>query len=695
MDTRLKALIDPDTVALIGASGNATRLTARPQLFMTKHGFAGRICPVNPGRDTVLDLPAWPSVGDIPGQVDHAYVLLDADPAIAAVEDCARAGVPVVSVLADGFAEAGAEGRARQDRIAAIARAAGMTLIGPNSMGVVNTETGFLCTTNAAFRAEDIPKGKLTVLSQSGSMIGALLSRGTVRGTTFGRLISLGNEAVTGVGEMGLRLVDDPGSEGFLLFLETIRDPGALAAFGRRAARLGKPVIAYMIGRSDEGQALAVSHTGALTGSATAVDAFLAANGIRRVDLFDTLLDAPRALIRTRRRPERPRTATVVTTTGGGGAMVVDQLSLRGVKIAGASPAARALLEPRGIPMGHGKLVDVTLAGAQYETMKDVVATLAADPQTGILVIATGSSAQFQPELAVSPVVDAVAGAGAGDAPVVAVPVPHAPESMAMLNAGGVPAFAGIEAAAETIALILDDREPDPLPEDPPPGPGIAAMLSPEAGLMDEEASGRVFAALGATLPRMAFIPEGEALPDTLPFGFPVVAKLVSPDLPHKTEAGAIRLNIGDRAALAAAIPDMIESAQAHAPGLHLRGVLVQEMTRGLGEALVGLTRDPLVGPVVTVAAGGTLAEVYRDATVRPAPVSLDTAREMVAAIKGFAPLRGYRGAPRGDLEALARLVRDVSRLAGLDRVQEAEINPVLIHAEGGGVTVLDALIRT
>ncbi|MEO3388015.1 acetate--CoA ligase family protein [Mesorhizobium sp. CAU 1741] len=694
----LKALIDPATVALIGASDNPAKLTARPMRFLEQNGFAGRICPVNPARDTVLGKQAFASVGAIPGGVDHAYVLVPTEAVVDAVRECAEAGVKVVSVLADGFAEAGEAGRARQAEVAAIADEAGILLVGPNSMGVVNTANGFVCTTNAAFAAARIATGTTAVLSQSGSIIGTLLSRGAQKGLAFSRLVSLGNEACAGVGRIGLSLLDDPGTDSFALFLETIRDADALAEFGHRAARLGKPVVAYMLGRSDEGKALAVSHTGALTGSSDAVASFLSANGIRRVDLLDTFLEAPSALARTRVDPARPRHATVVSTTGGGGAMVIDQLSLRSVAIAPCSPASRATLEAQKIALGHGKLVDVTLAGARYETMKAVVSTLMRDPETGILVVATGSSAQFNPELAVKPVADALAEAPEGCAPVVAVPLPHAPESLQMLRDAGISAFGSIEAAAEVIAMMLVPFDAGQRPQ-PVEVPAETTALLDEAcdggnATLDESASGRIFASLGATLPRQVHLAPDAALSQAADLDYPVVAKLVSPDLPHKTEAGAITIGVGSLDELQAAIVQMRASASRHSPGFRDRGVLVQEMKRGLGEALVGMTRDPLVGPVLTIGAGGTLAEVYGDVAVHPIPLTLADAQAMIDRIKGFAPLRGYRGARKGDLDALARFAVDVSRLMLDPRVAEAELNPVMIGPQGEGVVAVDALVH-
>ncbi|MFY0634972.1 MAG: acetate--CoA ligase family protein [Vannielia sp.] len=690
----LKALTAPRAVALVGASSNPKKLTARPLTFLRQHGFQGRIIPVNPGSAEVMGLPAAPSVTEIHEPVDHAYILLDADPALSALEQCATKGVAVVSMLADGFAEAGPEGLARQERAAAIARDAGILLIGPNSTGTVSTASGFACTTNAAFATPSITRGHTAVLSQSGSVIGTLLSRGQERGHGFSTLVSLGNEARTGVGTLGQLLLDDPDTHAFQLFLETIRDAEALEVFARAAARRGKPVVAYMIGASEEGRQLAVSHTGALTGGRAAVSAFLREIGIHEAQQFDTLIEAPRALSRARLPEGRPRRATVISTTGGGGAMVIDQLAARGVEIGGLSEAARAELSARNIPLGHGKLVDVTLAGTKYETMRAVVDRLIRDPETGVLVVAVGSSAQFNPELAVAPIVDAVKDAPEGAAPVMGFPLPHAPESLALLDAAGIPNFRNLETCAETTALLLrappaPKAHPEPLP------PALTEQLATlPGGLQSEATSGALFESLGLARPQTLLLGPDAPLPEPLGLAFPLVAKLVSPDLPHKSEAGAVALKIATPEALASAITRMKAAAEAHTPGYRLHGVLVQEMRPGLGEAIIGLTRDPLVGPVVTVGAGGVLTEIYRDSATRCAPVTLDTAREMVDAVKGFAPLRGYRGSAEGDLEALARAVATFSRLALAPDIEEAEVNPVAILAPGAGVVMLDALIR-
>ena len=691
----LKALLAPDAVAIIGASDDPKRLTSRPMRFLAQHGYRGRVYPINPRRDTVLGAKAYRRLADLPETVEHAYILLDTDLAISALKDCAEAGVRVVSMLADGFAEAGEEGRAKQEALVRIADDAGVFLVGPNSTGIVGTHAGFSCTTNAAFAVPALRPGRYAALSQSGSVIGTLLSRGAGLGIDFSALISVGNEAQAGLGTFGELLADDPLTDGFMLFMETIRDRAKLAHFARKARSLNKPVVAYMIGRSDEGRSLSVSHTGALTGGFAAVDSFLKSIGIRRVETFEALLETPRALRLAPQLRGRPRTVTAVSTTGGGGAMVVDQIAARGVAISALSPESRRTLEAHDIPLGHGKLVDVTLAGTRYEALKRVVSTIIEDPATGALVMAIGSSAQFNPELSIQPIIDAVKEATPSAAPVLAFPLPHADRSLAMLSEGGVPSFRSVESCAEAVALLLtDDIDVVPGVHEQLPATVAARFDACGTGVLDETQSSQIFADLGIAGPRHVVLAPNDDIPVDLPFAYPVVAKLISPDLPHKTEAGAVAIGIKDRAALAKAIGAMRASASSHAPGYRLAGVLIQEMVSGLCEALIGFTRDPLAGPVVTVAMGGIFTEIYSDAVCGPAPLSRDDAARMIAAIRGFALLRGYRGKPKGDLDALADAVRRVSLLAAAPNVAEAEINPVIVHEEGRGVTMLDALVR-
>jgi acyl-CoA synthetase (NDP forming) len=647
-------LLNPRSIALIGASTDAKRLTARAQIYLRRHGYTGALYPVNPRATTVLDEPAFASVGDIPDQVDLAYILVGTQQVEASVAACAARGIAAACVLADGFAEAGAEGAALQARLVAVARAGGMRLLGPNSMGVINVHAATACCVNAALEAETLVAGGLSLVSQSGSVMGTLLSRAAARGFGFAKLIGTGNEADLTAGELVDLLADDPDTTTILLFLEAIRAPETLAAAVRRAQTNGKPVAAFMLGRSDAGAKLAVTHTGALAGAAAASEAFLREAGVARVDTLEALLEiAP--LLRAGRPGSAPhRAVRVVTTTGGGGAMVVDRLGLAGIATA--------------------HMRDTTLAGADRDAVGQALSAARDADDADLAIAVIGSSAQFKPE-------DAVAGvlACAGRLPVCAFLAPEAPESLRVLASAGIAAFRTPESCADAVRAYMDwqtqiDR----------PGCGdLSAATALLGDASDEPGARAVFASLGLRNDAVRIDPD--ILP---PLAYPVALKGVSAEIVHKTDEGAVALNLPDAAAVQAAAAAMRARL-----GSRLTGFIAQPMVRGVAEAIIGFRRDPAVGATIVLGAGGVLAEIYRDAVVRMAPVTEAEAMEMIHAVRGLAPVLDYRGLPRGDAAALARAVAAFSRLAGLAAVNDAEINPMIVMPEGQGVVMADAYL--
>ncbi len=376
-----RALFEPEAVAIVGASNEAGKTTGRPLDFLIRHGFAGDIFPINSRRDSVLGRQSYRDLSAVPRPVDLAYIVLPTEPAMRAVEDCVRQGVKAIAILADGFAETGAAGKALQDRLCAMVAGTGSRIVGPNSLGVVRTWNGLSMTANAAFAHEQLLRGRCAVLSQSGSLIGAFISRGRVRGIGFSNLVSVGNEADLSIGEIGQCLVDDPQTDSFLLFLETVRHADKLAAFAEAAQVAGKPILAYKLGRSNVGAELAVSHTGALVSSDAAADAFLRDLGIARVTVFEALFEAP-PLLRGRRPRKDAPSVTMMTTTGGGAAMVADQLGLYGVDLKGVDEDSRESLAQQGISIKPGRIIDLTLAGTRYEVVRAIMDKLLVAPQT-------------------------------------------------------------------------------------------------------------------------------------------------------------------------------------------------------------------------------------------------------------------------------------------------------------------------
>ena len=704
--TLFEALFAPRRIALVGASADVTKTTSRPQRFLRKHGFSGEILPINPSRREILGEVAHASLDAVPGDIDHAYILLNGRGAVDALAACGRRGVTVASILAGGFADAGAAGASMQDDLVRIVRDTGIRLVGPNSIGTVSTDPPVALTANAAFAVDHLRKGRWAVVSQSGSLIGALLSRADARGIGFSRLISVGNEVDLAVGEIADLLVDDPASDAILLFMETLRDGERLARAARRAHAAGKPMIAYKLGRSEIGQELAKSHTGAIAGSDATFDAFCHRHGIARVSMFESLVDVPALLVDRPKASERGasgrrargpqgigRRVAVATTTGGGAAMVVDNMAVAGLDIVGPPQALVDWLKPLGIAAGEGRLVDLTLAGAKPEIVAGTIERLLADDGNDAVIFVVGSSAQFNPELAVEPLL-----AFARSAKPFAVSLtPSAEKSVALLTAAGVPVFRHPESCAEAMAVCLLRPTPQPVPELPEPTAAAREALADgrRAGF-DERRAAALFAALGVPMAKAMAVPDARRVAAAVDeIGGPVALKILSADIAHKTEAGGVALGLPDGQHAAVAARDMEKRVRAHSPGARLEGFLVQKMERGLAEVILGFRRDPLVGPTVTVGLGGVLAELYKDAATRLAPVDEDEARQMIEAVKGLAILRGYRNLPRGDVSALARAVAAFSTLAhqAFAEVSDAEINPLLVKRDGEGVVAVDGLV--
>lgn len=681
-----QAVFDPRSIALIGASSDEKKNTSRPQRYLRRHGYTGKIIPVNPGRDEIFGDKAYPDVTAIPGDVDHAFVMVPAKAVPEAVRQCVAKKIPVVTVYSDGFAETGAEGRGKQLELNDIIRGSNTRLVGPNCIGLMSTQTHLALSVNAVLEKLEITPGGLAIVSQSGSMMGGLMSRGLGRGVGFSKLISVGNEADLGVGELAGLLVDDPHTDAILLFMETMRDAGHLAKAARRAYDVGKPVIVYKLGRSAVGQDLAASHTGAMAGTDAAVDAFFKAHAMLRVDTLETLFELP-ALVQGRKPPKRHRVAAM-TTTGGGAACVIDRIGTYGVDVVGPTDTLVASLAQKNISINKSRITDLTLAGAKKEIYGGVLNALLASDHCDLVLAVAGSSAQFQPQIAVEPLLEADRG---GKALAVFL-APQAEASLKLLASAGVAGFRTPEACADAIRAWREWTPPAEIPAPDVQRTAAAGKLLQAAPgkQLNEQQACAVFGALGVPQAQTAVMADANAKVD---IGYPVVAKILSPDIAHKTDAGGVVLNIADAGALKQAATDIFTRVRAKHPQAKLNGILVQRMERGLAEVIVGYKRDPQVGPLVVIGVGGVLAEIYHDFAMRLAPVTADAAMAMIEEVKGLAVIRGYRGMTRGDCAALAQAVAAFSQLAAFDDIAEAEINPLIVRKEGEGVVAVDGLI--
>lgn len=679
------ALLQPASVALVGASDDRNKTAGRPLDYLRRAGYVGRLYPVNPSRSSVQGELSWPMLAALPEVPEHVFALVPTAGVLDVARECARLGVRVLTVLAGGFAEEGAEGLAREETLRQIAQESGLRILGPSSLGVVSPAYHLVLTANAAFAEPELPRGRVFVVSQSGSMIGALVSRGKARGIGYAGLVSVGGEVDLSVGEICAATLDDPGIDGYLLFLESLRHGDALRTFALEAAARGKAVIAYKLGRSAAAAEMAATHTGALAGEDDVADAFFRDLGIARVGVLEALLETHPLAQRVPLAPagSPPRRVGVVTTTGGGAAMAVDQLGIRNVVVQPPSPDTLRRLAEAGLPATPGRVLDLTLAGARYEVMKGALDILLSAPEFDLVLAVVGSSARYQPQLAVQPIIDSAA----STRPLAAMLVPDAPEALARLTAAGVPCFRTPEACGDGIAAVLKRRAPTVTSHvERRPASSVRTLSEAQAyAVLDERGvphAPAVVAPLGGPVPH-------------LPFNFPVAVKVCSPQIPHKTEVGGVVLHVSDAAELDKALITLRANLAERAPDVPCDEVLIQPMCRGLAEVLVGYRVDPEAGPMVMLAAGGIWAEVARDRSLRLAPITVETAREMIAEIRALKSLTGLRGRSRGDLDALARAIAQLSQLGNGSHpdILEAEVNPLLVLPEGEGVLAVDALV--
>ena len=706
----LGRLLRPRSVAVIGASADVTKTAGRPVAYLQKHGFDGAIYPVNPRVDRVAGLICYPDVAALPQAPDVGIVLLGPERAEDAVRALAARGAAAAIVLAGGYAETGGDGVRRQQ---ALKEAAGtMRLLGPNTIGLVNLSDRITLSASGALELSELPAGNIAVVSQSGGILGSLLSRAAARGIGFSKLISTSNEADLEISDFVAYLADDPATQVIALYVETLRRPAAFIAAADRARRAGKPLVAFKVGRSAAGAAAAVSHTGAMAGSDRMYDALFARAGVLRAQAFADLLDIPAALATGRKL--QGRRVAILTSTGGAGTLVADSLGMSGFETpapdAATAAALRALQKNDQAALDRNP-IDVTLAGLQPELLRGAIGTLLASATYDSLIVVVGSSALVMPELMANAIHDSLPGS---DKPLLAYVSPHAPQVARLLGLRGVPAMTAPEACTAAFSAMLRQTAAPPVPKaGSPDGAGaggatgwagraaaapplpldVAALAS---GALDEHQSKRLFALAGIQPTREVVVHDSAAATEAAAaFGGPVVLKLLSRTVTHKSEAGGVAIGVPP-----VEVADRLECmhrAVAAATGIEPDAWLVQERISGGVEMILGLHRDP-VGTAVLLGMGGVTAELFADTTLALLPgsgeLSRDDALDMVRSLKTWPLLDGFRGRPKADVPALVDAIVGFSRLAAAlgDRLVTAEINPLFVMPQGKGVIAADGV---
>jgi acetyltransferase len=696
----LDSFFAPQSIALIGASRDHEKIPGRLLSMLRKNGYPGSLFLINPNYAEIDGLACHKSIADIGAPIDLAIIVIPARAVLSALEQCAAVGVKNAVIISSGFAEEGGESAAMQDAIAALAKRTGMRISGPNAEGFYSHVQRVAATFSPAV---DVKPGieplaattkRIGIVAQSGGIGFAIFNRAKALGIALSYVVSAGNESDLGAGEFFDYMVQDAATEVILLFIEGIRDVDKFLAGAGRAAELKKPVIAVKVGRSQAGGRAAASHTASMAGWSAAYDAVFAKYGfIVSNDLDEAVTIA--AVLATSPLPVGDRVA-VLTVSGGAGIWGADSVSAQGLQVPELSPAIQAEIMTLLPSYGTAKNpIDVTAQGVNSGGLQRSIDLLvASDEVDAVLVVLSLSSDVRMPfkEAELKPLI------AAQNKPVLfysyTLPSDFARRTLARSNVVVLSGLTYGAVALRQLVRYARFRPTAPVDETLLPLRDLSAHL--DAPALSEHDSKALLRDAGVALADEALVTDKSALDDAIAcVGFPLVMKIQSRDLAHKSEVGGVRLNITSKGEVFMAWQALVDNAGLHRPDAAIQGVLVAPMAKKGVEIIIGTLCDATFGPMVMVGLGGITTELFRDVIYRPAPVGLDEAAAMLDELKAAPLLRGFRGAVKADVVALARLIAQVSLLAARLRedVSEIELNPVLVHGEGQGVTIVDALV--
>jgi acyl-CoA synthetase (NDP forming) len=696
----LDTFFSPDSIALIGASRDLEKIPGRLLSMLRKNQFPGRIYPINPNYGEIDGLKCHASIADVGQPIDLAIVIIPARGVLGALEQCAAVGVKNAVIISSGFAEEGGDSAAMQDAIAALAKQTGMRISGPNAEGFYSEVQRVAATFSPTVDVKPgeprliATKRRIGIVAQSGGIGFAIYHRARALGIALSYVVSAGNESDLGAGEFFEYMVQDAATDVILLFIEGIRDVEKFLAAAQRAAEIGKPVIVTKVGRSGAGERAAASHTASMAGWSTAYDAVFAKYGfIISNDLDEAVTIA--AVLTSNPLPRGDRVA-VLTVSGGAGIWGADTVALQGLQVPELSAPIQA--EIKKLLPSYGATrnpIDVTAQGVHSGGLQRSIDLLDASNEVdAILVVLSLSSDTRMPfkRAELGPVISAQ------HKPIVfysyTLPSQFARNELA---ASGVVVLSGLTHVGVAMRQMVRRAKfglapaadaAASMPRD------IAAHLA--SAVLSESDSKTLLRDAGIELPGEVLVTEKSALDAAIArVGFPLAMKIQSRDIPHKSEVGGVRLDIATKGEVFLAFEALLENARRRRPDAEIQGVLVTPMAKKGVEIIIGTLSDKTFGPLIMVGLGGITTELFEDVIYRPAPVSAVEATAMLAELRAAPLLNGFRGAAKADVAALAQLIAKLSTLACAcrDQISEIEINPVLVHPEGQGVTIVDALV--
>lgn len=685
----LEKMFRPRSVAVVGASGDPEKLGGRTLLHLKELGYQGRIYPINVSATEVQGLPAWPSVADLPETPDCALILLPAKLVAKAIDDCAAKGVMYAQVLSSGFAEEGGEGVAMQAALAEQARAHGIRLTGPNCLGSISPPDGFFGTFSSLLATAKPLPGCVGVATQSGAYGSHIYAVAGFRGIGISRAIATGNEVDIDVAAAIDYLVDDPGTRVICASLEGCSNGDGLRRALLKAAAARKPVVIMKVGSTEVGAAAAATHTGSLAGEDRVIDTVFRECGALRVSSIDEMLDV--AYVCSVAPLPAVASAGIVSVSGGIGVLMADACVEAGLAV--PPLAAEALDQIHAVqPMAGGRNpIDTTaqLAG-RLHVIETISQSMMGGADLGTMFFYLAHLGRDLTRFAKVEGAFLALRRSQPDRTVVAV-MTHIDEIRQQLEAHGVPVFEdptrAVRAVAGAARLRRLQAEAEPLPE-------IVPCASLGMSMANEAQAKALIAGVGVqVLPEEACVTAAEAAAAADRLGYPVVMKILSDDIPHKTEVGGVLLDVADATAVRSGFETLMERARQARPDARLNGVLVAPMVRGGVETIIGTLTDPVFGPMMMFGLGGVAVELFRDVAFASAPLTPRRAEALIDASRGSILLKGWRGSPPLDRRALVDALCALSHFAAAHRgeVDSVEVNPFLVRESGG--YALDALV--
>jgi acyl-CoA synthetase (NDP forming) len=688
----LTPLLAPRSIAVLGASSDPTRIGGRPIAYMRAQNFPGALYPVNPNRAEIQGLKAYPTVADLPETPDLAIVAVPAELAAPAIKDLAKRGVKAVVMFTAGFAEMDDAGAVAQDAMVATARSHGMRILGPNCLGVFDARRSYYATFSSSFDSGWPVLGRIGIASQSGAYGTHLYTLARNRGIGASLCVMTGNEGDVTVGECIGWLAENPEVDVIAVYAEGIREaPGLIAALeAARAAK--KPIVMQKVGHSELGGKAAKSHTASIAGDDAVTEAVMAEFGVFRARNSEEMLDI--AHTATRKIYPVKNTLGVITVSGGAGVLISDVADSLGLAMPEMPPDAQARLRELVPFCGPRNPVDATAQVSNDVTLvKKFMDSMVRDGGYASVLGFFSMTASSRRWPAIREQLNLVRAEHPDRLYVLSVIVPQ--ERRDELEADGwvvhedpTRAVIAIDAMGRFGAAFAA-----PLPA---PAPVVAPVTLPTTTPTEAEAK-RLLAAAGiASAPEAACATAEEAVAASQRFGFPVVLKILSPDILHKSEIGGVLLDVGDADAVRSGFELLLQRARAAAPAARIEGVLVAKQLKGGVECILGINRDPVFGPMAMFGLGGIFVEVLKDVVFRRCPFGSDVAETMIRSIKGAPLLLGARGRPKADVKALAEMLSRLSAfaVAAGDRLQSIDLNPVFAMPEGQGAFAADAVIE-